>query len=560
MNPSFTRINITVFSTLLCASLAHAAPTLIKNVEGYTLQGQKLVTFNGMVYDDGKVVKIGDAKVLGKEFKKAKQIDGHGKTLLPGLIDAHGHVFRLGFKNSEVALVGTTTLATAQANIAAYAKAHPERQWILGGGWNQEIWKLGRFPTASELDKVVADRPVRLVRVDGHAAWLNSKALQLAGITRDTPNPAGGSIERDNAGNPSGVLVDKAMALVSAVIPPYTDAEKSTSLSAALQEFGSLGLTSVGDAGIGISEYAIYKQFADQGKLTTRIYAMIRDAGDDFKTLSKNGPLKGYAQDRLSVAAIKLYADGALGSRGAALLEPYSDDHNHSGLLFMDAASAQKNVEAGLKAGYQVNAHAIGDAANHELLDAFENAYKQVGGKDLRNRIEHAQVITLHDIPRFKELNLIASMQPTHATSDMNMAEDRLGKERLKGAYAWQTFLKQGTIIAGGSDFPVESANPFFGLHAAVTRTDHAGTPINGWRPEEAMTLTQAFRAFTLDAAYANHQEKVIGSLEKGKWADFILIDQNIFKIPAKDIWKTKVLKTWLAGELIYDVNSSQNK
>jgi predicted amidohydrolase YtcJ len=279
---------------------------------------------------------------------------------------------------------------------------------------------------------------------------------------------------------------------------------------------------------------------------------MIGDVGDDYKVLSANGPLKGYADDRFNLRAVKLYADGALGSRGAALLEPYSDDHSNKGLLFMDDATIQAKVKTALKAGYQVNVHAIGDAANRQILNAFDAAYKEVGGIEQRNRIEHAQVVTLSDIPRFRTLGLIASMQPTHATSDMNMAEDRVGKDRLKGAYAWQTFLKQGTVIAGGSDFPVESANPFYGIHAAVTRTDHEGNPIKGWHPEEAMTLLQAFRAFTLDAAYAQHQEKVIGSLEAGKWADFVLVDQDPFKIPAANLWKTKVLETWVAGERVY--------
>lgn len=536
----------------MAAVHAYAAPTLVQSVQGYTLQNDKITTFTGLVFDQGKVLETGDAAALRAKYPDAKRIDGQGKTLLPGLIDAHGHVFRLGFKTTEISLSGTRTLQEAQGQIRDYAQKNPQRQWLLGYGWNQVNWKLGRFPTAAELDAAVSDRPVRLVRVDGHAAWLNTKALQAAGITRDTKDPAGGRIERDANGNPTGVLIDKAMALVNNVIPPYSDDDRRAALAAAVAHLNALGLTSVGDAGVTVADDRIYREFADQGKLTTRIYGMIRETGEDFKTLSAKGPLIGYGNDRYDLRAVKLYGDGALGSRGAALMEPYTDDHAHSGLLFMSDAAMQASVKSALKAGYQVNVHAIGDKTNHQVLDAMEVAYKDVGGRELRNRIEHAQVVSLPDIPRFKTLNLIASMQPTHATSDMNMAEDRIGKERIKGAYAWQTFLKQGTVIAGGSDFPVESANPFYGLHAAVTRTDHEGRPIKGWHPEEAMTLPQAFRAFTMDAAYAQHQEKTLGSLEPGKWADFILVDRDLFKVAPADIWKIQVLETWVAGERVY--------
>lgn len=536
----------------MAALHAHAAPTLVESVQGYTLQNDKLTQFTGLVFDQGKVLATGDAAALRAKYPDAKRIDGQGKTLLPGLIDAHGHVFRLGFKTTEISLSGTKDLQEAQGIIRAYGQKNPQRKWLLGYGWNQVNWKLGRFPTAAELDTAVSDRPARLVRVDGHAAWLNTKALQAAGITRDTKDPAGGRIERDANGNPTGVLVDKAMALVNDIIPPYTDDDRRAALSAAIAHMNALGLTAVGDAGVTVTDDRIYREFADQGKLTTRIYAMIRDTGDDFKALSAKGPVIGYGNDRYYLRAVKLYGDGALGSRGAALIEPYTDDHAHSGLLFMSDAAMQAAVKTAIKAGYQVNVHAIGDKTNHQVLDAMEVAYKEVGGRELRNRIEHAQVVSMPDIPRFKKLDLIASMQPTHATSDMNMAEDRIGKDRIKGAYAWQTFLKQGTVVAGGSDFPVESANPFYGLHAAVTRTDHEGRPIKGWHPEEAMTLPQAFRAFTLDAAYAEHQEKTLGSLEAGKWADFVVVDRDLFKVPAGDIWKIQVLETWVAGERVY--------
>jgi len=531
---------------------AQADPTLIENVHGYTLAGDQLRHFSGLVFDHGKVVQTGDAVALRKSFPHAQRIEGASRTLLPGLIDAHGHVTQLGFDFVRVQLFGTHSLEEAQQRIREFVSSHADRAWYRGDGWNQVLWKLDRFPTASELDAAVSDRPAALGRVDGHALWLNTAALRAAGISRDTSDPVGGRIERDAEGNPSGVLVDKAMVLMDGVMPPVDDAERLTALQAALAHINSVGLTSVGDAGDTADIIALYRQMADRGQLTVRVYAMILDTGDDFRALSAHGPLIDYAQGRLNVRAVKLFADGALGSRGAALLAPYSDQPDQRGLLRMSDAEMENRIQTGLKAGYQVNVHAIGDAANRQVLDGFEAAYKAVGGRDLRNRIEHAQVVAPADIPRFRQLNLIASMQPTHATSDKNMALDRIGAERLKGAYAWRSFLDQGTRIAAGSDFPVESDNPFFGLHAAVTRTDRAGQPAGGWHPEQAMTLLEAFRAFTLDAAYAQHQEKEIGSLEPGKWADFILIDRDLFAIPAADIWKIKVEQTWLAGQKVF--------
>ena len=377
--------------------------------------------------------------------------------------------------------------------------------------------------------------------------------MKLAGITRDTKDPPGGRIERDAQGNPTGVFVDGATELVNKVVPEPTDAERAAALDTALAEMARVGMTGVADAGIDLPNYRLYKRYADGHKLTARIYAMIRDTGEAFDTITAEGPLDGYGDGTLTVHSVKLYADGALGSRGAAMLKPYSDDPHNRGLLFMSPATMQAKIEKAFAKGYQVNIHAIGDAANHEVLDSFAAAYKLYPqAKALRNRVEHAQIVTLADIPRFVPLNLIASMQPTHATSDMNMAQDRVGAARLEGAYAWQRFLKQGTVVAFGSDFPVESPNPFFGLHAAVTRQDHQNQPPGGWRPDQKLSLAQALRAFTLSAAYAAHAERAQGSLEPGKCADFILVDQDVFAIDPKDLWKTKVLGTWVGGKQVY--------
>lgn len=566
-----------VFSLCALAVNAAMALTLLENINGYSVGADsKLHQFQALaIGDDGKILAVGSQAAVTATLatgKIGRRLDLQGQTMLPGLIDAHGHVLDLGFVANALELRTSKTLPQALQMIAAYGKAHPQQAWITGFGWNQAVWQLGRFPTAKEIDSVLAQRPVYLERVDGHAGWANSRAMQLAGINKNTPDPVGGKIERDADGNPTGVLVDKAGALVSHLIPPASQAESRAALDAALQQLAQAGLTSVHDAGVDVAGDALYREYAGQGKLTTRVYAMIRGVGKDFDALSKNGPLNSFADDRYALRAVKLFADGALGSRGAALLQPYADAPASSGLLFVDAATMRKQVATAADKGYQVNVHAIGDAANAQVLDAFASlqpggesadggakagrgaiaATAHANGSDARHRIEHAQVVALADIPRFKQLSVIPSMQPVHATSDKNMAEARVGPQRILGAYAWRSFLQQGSRIACGSDFPVESPNPFEGMHAAVTRQDAAGDPVGGWYPQQAMSVLEALRCFTLDAAYAAHQEQSLGSLEVGKWADFVLVDRDLFKIPTYEIHKIQVLQTWVGGKPVF--------
>jgi predicted amidohydrolase YtcJ len=421
---------------------------------------------------------------------------------------------------------------------------------VLGRGWNQVLWDDKQFPTAAQLDSVVADRPAVLTRIDGHAVWANSAALRLGGVTRDTADPQGGQILRDAAGNPSGVLVDNAAALVERHIPQPTGEELKRALLVAMRELAALGVTGVHDAGIDARQYRLYEELGAAGQLPIRIYAMLADS-PEARDIIVAGPKRPQFDDRLQMRAVKAWIDGALGSRGAALLSDYADQTRHRGLMLYTPEQMQALARLTAAHGWQLSVHAIGDAGNRIVLDTFEHTLDASQRERLRPRIEHAQVIALEDIPRFATLGVIASMQPTHATSDMNMAEDRIGPKRIEGAYAWRKLIEAGAHLAGGSDFPVELANPFLGLYAAVTRQDREGRPPGGWYPKEKLSREEALRLFTTDAAWASHMEDRVGSLAPGHWADFILVDRNYFETPSGEIDDTRVIATYVAGKKV---------
>lgn len=533
-----------------CTSKPHT--TVIYNVNGYTIGSDGgLHTFEAIAFKDGKILETGAINALLETYTHALHLDYEGKTMLPGLIDAHAHIMGLGESLLRVNLAGSATLEEARQRVADYADEYDDLQWITGRGWNQTHWPENEFPTAADLDEIVSDRPVFLRRVDGHAAWVNTLALELAGIDEDTADPQGGAILRNEDGSATGILIDRAMYLISEHIPAPDENEQRRALDLALENITRLGITGVHDAGVSSSAFRLYQEYASRDRLTTRIYGLISGAGATFDELSADGPYVS-VDDMLTLRSVKLYSDGALGSRGAALKEDYSDEPGNRGLLFDTEDAFFEQIKKVTDAGFQAGVHAIGDKANYVILNAFERVNAEFANHGLRHRIEHAQIVDVEDIPRFAELGLIASMQPTHATSDMNMAEDRVGPDRIRGGYAWRTFLDLGVVVASGSDFPVEEVNPFYGLHSAVTRTDHDGNPLGGWYSEMAMNREEALRSFTLDAAYAGHAEDRLGTLETGKWADFIIIDEDYFNMDESQIFAVNVLETWVAGRRMF--------
>ena len=515
--------------------------TLIDHANGLQVDPHgRLQHFTGLLIDnEGKVAHVlrpGESRP-----NAATKVDAGGRTLLPGFIDAHGHVLGLGFSALQLDLVGTTSLKDLKQRLRTYAGAHPEARWITGRGWNQELWPVKQFPTAADLDSVVSDRPVVLERVDGHAIVANSAAMKAAEVTPETQSPPGGRIE-------NGLFVDNAIDLVGKAIPPPTAAESDQALAKAQDILLSYGVTGVGSMSTSLSDWNAMRRVGEAGRLNVRLMVY----ADELKLLpAEPQPTPWLYGDRLRMVGVKFYADGALGSRGAWLKQPYADKPETRGLQFHSDEEILKLADTAALHGFQIATHAIGDAANAQIISVYEQLHRKYPG-DRRWRIEHFQIVDPADIPRLAPAGIIASMQPTHQTSDRLMAEKRLGPNRLAGAYAWQTVLKSGAKLAFGSDFPVESPNPFPGLSAAISRQDVNGQPPGGWIPSERLTFDQALDAFTRGAAYAGFAEQKIGALEPGKWADFILVDRDPTRVDPQSLAKTEVLETWIAGRKIW--------
>ena len=494
--------------------------------------------------------------ILAFQSKETRVYDLKGAVVYPGFTDAHLHVYGLGKKAFELDVTGTRSIQEIQEELRIYVNEHPNLLWILGRGWDQNDWSPPHFPTHESLDRIVSDRPVVLTRVDGHAIWVNSKALELAGITAQTPDPEGGKILRFPDGRPTGILVDQAMKLVRAHIPPPTFDEVKTYLHKGLEVCARYGLTEVHDAGIDETIWKAYLKLGEEGKLPVRVYAMAHFKSSLAEFLKQNGPIVDLFGGKLTLRAVKAFADGALGSRGAALFQPYADDPDNRGLLMFAPATFERELIPFARKEIQVNTHAIGDRAIHVTLSAYALALGQARCQDCRWRIEHAQHIAPDDIPKFARFHILPSMQPYHAVSDMPWVEKRLGRKRLKGSYAWKSLIREGSIIPAGSDAPVESPDPRLGLYAALTRQTPDGQPPYGWLASERVTKEEALLMYTKWPAFAGFQEFVRGSIRPFAYADLTVVQNDFFELEPEAWLSNSVLYTIVGGDVVFSIKS----
>jgi len=541
---------ILVLLFINCADKKLPADLLVTNATIYTVNANFDIA-SSFAVKDGLIVGVGNTQELMSAYTFTNTYDAGGKTIVPGLIDAHGHLYNLGVSMGRLDLVGTTSFKQVLEKTVAFQQ-QKQLDFIVGRGWDQNDWEQQAFPDNKMLDQLFPEIPVALTRVDGHAMLANSKALALAGITPQTKVAGGQVVVKDGA--LTGLLIDNPMDLVYQTLPKPSPTTIKNNLKQAQEVCLSYGLTTIDDAGLSIEVIDAIEQLHKANELSVRVYAMVSNTKRDLDYFLPKGIIN---TGKLHVRSVKVYADGALGSRGAALRKPYSDRHNHFGAMITDPATLERVASRILKAGYQMNTHAIGDSANIAVIRAYKKTL--AGTKDARWRIEHAQVITPTDFSNFSK-NIIPSIQPTHATSDMYWAQERLGPERIKGAYSYQTLLKNAGMVALGTDFPVEGVNPMHTFYAAVARKDLNQYPDNGFRSQEALTRTQALKGMTIWAAYANFEDTVKGSIEMGKFADFTVLEEDIMKIPQDSIPGVKALATFIDGVKVYELKSDTKR
>ena len=531
-------------ATILSSCQSKKADLIVYNAKVYTVN-DKFDTVSAFAVKDGKILALGSSEEIRKDYPATEAVDAQGKAVYPGFIDAHAHFYGYGESLQTADLTGTKSWAEVVQILSTFAKSHP-KGWLIGRGWDQNDWANKEFPNRTDLDKLFPNQPVLLTRVDGHAAIANATALKAAGITKSYKITGGDIVEKD--GRPSGLLVDNAVDLVTNKIPAATAAEMEKILLDAQAKCFAAGLTTIDDCGVDAGLVEFIERLHASKKLKMRLYLMLSDKEPNYDYLFKRGAIK---TERLNVRSFKVYADGALGSRGACLLHAYSDRPNQTGFLLSSQKHFQEVAEKIAAHDFQMCTHAIGDSANRTMLKIYNQV---LGGKnDKRWRIEHAQIVAPEDFDLFGKTNIVPSVQPTHATSDMYWAGDRLGAERVKGAYAYKQLLQQNGWLPLGTDFPVENINPLFTFYAASFRKDAKDYPKGGFQMENALSKTEALRGMTIWAAKANFEEKEKGSLEKGKLADFVILDQDIMTTEAANVLKTQVLKTYINGEKVYE-------
>ena len=551
-----TQFLLTFFSLIIGFS-TFAKVSIIYNVKGHTINQHELTAFSSIAFEYGRVLKISSKDDLSELYPDAKLINGEGQAMLPGLHDSYTNMMQSVFMSTQVDLRGAKSVDEALKKIQVFINKNPKAQWIQGFGWDHEKWANQQLPTYLDLDKLKTRKPIWLKAHNKKMGWANSKAMKITRAAKYRSNPRGGTIIFDKKRKHTGIYIDHALNIISPHIPDISPDRKYSILTKNLAKLSSLGITGLNDTGADYRASVIYKALASNDKLPIRVNAIISSSEKKLRFILAKGPYHEENQF-LHIHALKYYIDGELNTYDAAMFQPYNDKKNSTGKIRQTLHFLQENIYKNIRKGWQVSIHAVGDQANNIALEVLSD--EKVKTAELRHRIERSTIIQLKDFKKFKDKHLIVSIQPNKAIEEISLYKKRIGKQRLKGTHAWQSLMKNGATIISGSDFPQLSANPFYGIHAAVNRQTRNNTTKASWTPIEKMTVTQALATYTINAAYANRQEQSLGSLETGKWADFILLNQDIFNIDPSQIWKTRVLQTWVAGEKIYDLKALQEK